>query len=169
MEEAIRGDFAFVKAWKGDTAGTAPAPITAAVACVCACVSPRGHVLDDNLSGNLVFKRTSRNFNPMVATAGKITIAEVEQIVPAGQPVHHWHSTVHRHLRHHNTVCPGSLDPDEIHVPGIYVSRLYQPPSFDKRIERLTLQKEPGAGDGKGLGVRERIVKRAAKELKDGM
>ena len=64
---------------------------------------------------------------------------------------------------------PGSLDPDEIHVPGIYVSRLYQPPSFEKRIERLTLQKEPGAAEGKGLGVRERIVKRAAKELKDGM
>jgi hypothetical protein len=66
-------------------------------------------------------------------------------------------------------MCTGSLDPDEIHVPGIYVSRIYQPPSFEKRIERLTLQKEPGAAEGKGLGVRERIVKRAAKELKDGM
>jgi len=116
MEEAIKGDFAFVKAWKGDTAG------------------------------NLVFKRTSRNFNPMVATAGKVTVAEVEHIVPAG-----------------------SLDPDEIHVPGIYVSRIYQPPSFEKRIERLTVQKEAGSADAKGLGVRERIVKRAAKELKDGM
>lgn len=102
----------------------------------------------------------------MVATAGKITVAEVEHIVPAGD------------LRLQDTVPPrvsdvaafaGSLDPDEIHVPGIYVSRLYQPPSFEKRIERLTLQKEPGSADGKGLGVRERIVKRAAKELKDGM
>ena len=64
---------------------------------------------------------------------------------------------------------PGSLDPDDIHVPGIYVSRIYQPPSFEKRIERLTVQKEAGAAEGKGLGVRERIVKRAAKELKDGM
>ncbi len=118
-----------------------------------------------------MFKRTSRNFNPMVATAGKITVAEVEHIVPAGQPPACNHQSrcriSHRLSNFHGPA--GSLDPDEIHVPGIYVSRIYQPASFEKRIERLTLQKEPGAADGKGLGVRERIVKRAAKELKDGM
>lgn len=122
----------------------------------------------------------------MVATAGKITVAEVEHIVAAGAPPHtcahaaaahgiaslqhmasHRCGTWHQNLNSHAST--GSLDPDEIHVPGIYVSRIYQPASFEKRIERLTLQKEPGAADGKGLGVRERIVKRAAKELKDGM
>lgn len=88
LEKAIKGDFAFVKAWKGD------------------------------LFGNLVYRKTSRNFNPMVATAGKITIAEVEELVPLG-----------------------SLDPDEIHTPGIYVQRIFQGRDYQKRIEQKTFQK----------------------------
>ncbi|WP_394175588.1 CoA transferase subunit A [Thalassotalea litorea] len=85
LEESIRGDFAIIKAYKADT------------------------------YGNLVFRKTARNFNPMAATAGKITVVEVEEIVPVG-----------------------SLDPDEIHTPGIYVDRLIQG-SFEKRIEQRTL------------------------------
>lgn len=88
LEKAIKGDFAFVKAWKGDQ------------------------------FGNLVYRKTSRNFNPMVATAGKITIAEVEELVPTG-----------------------SLDPDEIHTPGIYVQRIFQGKNYQKRIEQKTFQK----------------------------
>ncbi|MCJ8295111.1 MAG: CoA transferase subunit A [Colwellia sp.] len=84
LEEAIVGDFAIVKAWKADR------------------------------YGNLVFRKTARNFNPMAATAGKITVVEVEEIVE-----------------------PGQLDPDEIHTPGIYVNRLIQS-SFEKRIEQRT-------------------------------
>lgn len=84
LEEAITGDFAIVKAWKADK------------------------------FGNLVFRKTARNFNPMAATAGKITVVEVEMIVE-----------------------PGELDPDEIHTPGIYVNRLIQG-SFEKRIEQRT-------------------------------
>lgn len=87
LERAIRGDFALVKAWKADRLG------------------------------NLVFRKTARNFNPMIATAGKITIAEVEEIVE-----------------------PGELDPDSIHVPGIYVKRLLQG-KFEKRIEQRTVRK----------------------------
>ncbi|QDP00559.1 CoA transferase subunit A [Thalassotalea sp. PS06] len=87
LEESIRGDFAIVKAYKADT------------------------------YGNLVFRKTARNFNPMAATAGKITVVEVEEIVPVG-----------------------SLDPDEIHTPGIYVDRLIQG-TFEKRIEQRTLAK----------------------------
>ncbi len=86
LEKGIKGDFAFVKAWKGDTLG------------------------------NLVFKKTARNFNPMVATAGKITVAEVEELVE-----------------------PGVLKPDEIHTPGIYVQRIFQGSNYEKRIEQLTL------------------------------
>lgn len=86
LEEAIQGDFAFVKAWKGDT------------------------------MGNLIYKKTARNFNPMVATAGKITVAEVEHLVE-----------------------PGELNPDEIHTPGIYVQRIFQGTNYEKRIEQLTL------------------------------
>jgi len=85
METGLVADLSIVKAWKADTAG------------------------------NLVFRRTARNFNPMMATAGKICIAEVEEIVPAG-----------------------SLDADQIHTPGIYVDRLLQGPAYEKRIERLT-------------------------------
>lgn len=85
LEEALTADFAIVKAWKGDT------------------------------EGNLIYKATARNFNPMMATAGKITIAEVEEIVPAGE-----------------------LDPNQIHTPGIYVQRIFKGLTFEKRIEQRT-------------------------------
>jgi len=87
MEEALHGDFAFVKAWKGDT------------------------------HGNLIFRKTARNFNPLVAAAGKITIAEVEELVPAG-----------------------TLDPDEIHLPGIYVQRIIKGEHYEKWIEQRTVR-----------------------------
>jgi len=87
METALKADLAIVKAWKGDH------------------------------EGNLVYRKTARNFNPMMATAGKITIAEVEEIVPTG-----------------------TLDPDTIHTPGIFVQRLCQG-SFEKRIEQRTTRK----------------------------
>lgn len=92
LEPAIRGDFALVKAWKADR------------------------------SGNLIYRRTARNFNPMMATAAKITIAEVEEIVDIG-----------------------TLDPDTIHTPGIYVHRLIQGEKYEKRIERRTVRKPAGA------------------------
>lgn len=85
LEHWLRADFSIVKAWKGDTAG------------------------------NLIFKGTARNFNPMMATAGNITIAEVEELVPAGE-----------------------LDPNEIHTPGIFVARIFKGNSYEKRIENLT-------------------------------
>ena len=88
MERWLKADFSIVKAWKGDTAG------------------------------NLIFKGTARNFNPIMATAGKITIAEVEELVPAGQ-----------------------LDPNEIHTPGIYVQRIFQGNDYEKRIEQRTITK----------------------------
>lgn len=88
MEKWLRADFSIVKAWKGDTAG------------------------------NLIFKGTARNFNPIMATAGKITIAEVEELVPAGE-----------------------LDPNEIHTPGIYVQRIFQGKNYEKRIEQRTVTK----------------------------
>ncbi|GHB43759.1 CoA transferase subunit A [Mongoliitalea lutea] len=88
MERWLRADFSFVKAWKGDT------------------------------SGNLIFKGTARNFNPMMAAAGKITIAEVEELVPAGE-----------------------LDPNQIHTPGIYVQRIFQGVNYEKRIEQRTIRK----------------------------
>jgi 3-oxoacid CoA-transferase subunit A len=86
LEHAFEIDYSIVKAWKGDT------------------------------MGNLVFRMTSRNFNPLVAMAGKITIAEVEELVPAGE-----------------------LDPDQIHLPGIYVTRIFQGNGFEKRIEQRTV------------------------------
>jgi len=86
MEYAFDADFAIVKAWKGDTLG------------------------------NLIFHATARNFNPLMAMAGKITIAEVEELVPAG-----------------------SLDPDLIHTPGIYVHRIFEGKNYEKRIEQLTI------------------------------
>ena len=89
MERAIKGDFAFVKAWKGDK------------------------------WGNLVYRKTARNFNPMMATAAKITIAEVEHLVE-----------------------PGELDPDMIHTPSIFVKRIFQGELFEKRIERRTVRKQ---------------------------
>ena len=85
MELAFNADFAIVKAWKGDT------------------------------HGNLIYKETARNFNPMMAMAGKLTIAEVEELVPAGE-----------------------LNPDHIHTPGIFVHRIFQGSNYEKRIEQLT-------------------------------
>ncbi|MCH7414518.1 CoA transferase subunit A [Belliella sp. R4-6] len=89
LERWLKADFAFVKAWKGDTAG------------------------------NLIFKGTARNFNPMMAAAGKITIAEVEELVPAGE-----------------------LNPNEIHTPGIYVQRIFQGKDYEKRIEQRTVSRK---------------------------
>lgn len=88
MEHWLRADFSLVKAWKGDTAG------------------------------NLVYRGTSRNFNPMMAAAGKITIAEVEELVPLGE-----------------------LDPNQIHTPGIYVQRIFEGKHYEKRIEQRTITK----------------------------
>ena len=87
MEEAFDADFALVKAWKGDA------------------------------MGNLVFRSTARNFNPMMAMAGKITVVEVEELVPLG-----------------------ALDPDHIHTPGIYVHRIFQGVNYEKRIEQRTVR-----------------------------
>jgi len=86
MERWLRADFSLVKAWKGDTAG------------------------------NLIFKGTARNFNPIMAAAGKICIAEVEELVPAGE-----------------------LDPNQIHTPGIYVQRIFEGKDYEKRIEQRTV------------------------------
>jgi 3-oxoacid CoA-transferase subunit A len=88
MEKAFESDFAIVKAWKGDK------------------------------QGNLIYKATSRNFNPLMAMAGKITIAEVEELVEVGE-----------------------LDPDQIHTPGIYVHRIFQGSHYEKRIEQRTVRK----------------------------
>ena len=87
LERALKADFAFVKAWKGDK------------------------------SGNLVYRKTARNFNPMMATAAKITIAEVEHLLEVGE-----------------------LEPDSIHTPGIYVKRILQGESYERRIEKRTLR-----------------------------
>ena len=87
MEMAFDADYAIVKAWKGDTAG------------------------------NLIYRSTARNFNPVMAMAGKITIAEVEELVE-----------------------PGELDPDHIHTPGIYVHRIFQGSNYEKRIEQRTVR-----------------------------
>lgn len=89
LEYAFEADFAMVKAWKGDTAG------------------------------NLIYRSTSRNFNPVMAMAGKITIAEVEELVPAGE-----------------------LNPDQIHTPGIYVHRIFQGQNYEKRIEQRTVRRK---------------------------
>ena len=91
LEHAIRGDFAIVKAWKGDR------------------------------WGNLVFRKTSRNFNPLCAQAGKITVVEVEQLVEVGE-----------------------LDPDQVHLPSIYVQRIFQGTDYDKPIEQRTIRTRPG-------------------------
>src|ERR1700675_4148650 len=88
MERALKADFAFVKAWKGDT------------------------------WGNLTYRKTARNFNPMMATAAKITIAEVEHLVE-----------------------PGELDPDMVHTPSVFVKRIFQGERFEKRIEKRTVAK----------------------------
>ena len=86
LETALNADFAIVKAWKGDTAG------------------------------NLIYKGTARNFNPLMAMAGKITIAEVEELV-----------------------SPGELDPNQIHTPGIFVQRIFKGSNYEKRIEQKTI------------------------------
>src|SRR5687768_13332386 len=88
LEYAFNADYALVKAWKGDTLG------------------------------NLVFKQTARNFNPLMAMAGKITIAEVEELV-----------------------APGELDPDQVHTPGIYIHRIFEGKNYEKRIEQRTVRK----------------------------
>jgi 3-oxoacid CoA-transferase subunit A len=88
MELAFEADFAIVKAWKGDTAG------------------------------NLIYRSTARNFNPLMAMAGRITVAEVEELVPAGE-----------------------LDPNYVHTPGIYVHRIFQGAKYEKRIEQRTVRK----------------------------
>jgi len=88
MERAIRGDFAFIKAWKGDR------------------------------WGNLIYRKTARNFNPMMATAGDYVIAEVEELVELGQ-----------------------LDPNQVHTPGIFIDAIFQGPKYEKRIERKTMRK----------------------------
>jgi 3-oxoacid CoA-transferase A subunit len=89
LEHALKADFALVKAWRGDALG------------------------------NLVFRKTARNFNPMVATAGKITLVEVDELVVVG-----------------------TLDPDQIHLPGIYVQRIFQGKNYQKRIEKRTVRHE---------------------------
>ena len=88
MERGIRGEFALIRAWKADT------------------------------FGNLVFRKTARNFNPMMATDGKVTVVEVEEIVPVGE-----------------------LDPDQIHTPGVFVQRIIKSPKLEKRIEQRTTRK----------------------------
>jgi len=116
MEEAITGDFALVKAWKADTAG------------------------------NLIFRKSARNFNPAMGRAAKITIAEVEEIVPVG-----------------------SLDPENVHLPSIYVHRVFKADSFEKRIEKLTVAEDHSESAGNKKSSREIIVRRAALEFQDGM
>jgi 3-oxoacid CoA-transferase A subunit len=88
MELALRADFAFIKAWKGDR------------------------------WGNLVYRKTTRNFNPMMATAARVTIAEVEELVEVGQ-----------------------INPDDVHTPSVYVKRIFQGTHYEKRIEKRTVRK----------------------------
>ena len=88
MERALRADFAFIKAWKGDQ------------------------------WGNLVYRKTARNFNPMMATAARVTIAEVEELVEVGQ-----------------------ISPDDVHTPSVYVKRIFQGTNYEKRIEKRTVRK----------------------------
>src|ERR1700752_1222517 len=113
LEPGIAAELSIVKAWKGDK------------------------------SGNLIYRETSRNFNPMIPTCGNICVAEVEQLVEIGE-----------------------LDPDQIHTPGIFVNRIIQGEKYEKRIEFRTIQ---GAGASKKeKPVRELMAKRAAQELRDG-
>ena len=112
LEEGITADVAIVKAWQGDKAG------------------------------NLIYRKTARNFNPMIATCGKVCIAEVEELVEVGE-----------------------LEPDHIHTPGIYVDRIFQGVNYQKRIEFRTIA---GAGAKKDTPERLMMAKRAAQELEDG-
>ncbi|XP_063611316.1 LOW QUALITY PROTEIN: succinyl-CoA:3-ketoacid coenzyme A transferase 1, mitochondrial-like [Penaeus indicus] len=119
MEEAITGDFALIKAWKADRAG------------------------------NLLFRKTTRNFNLPMCKAAKTTIVEVEEVVDVGE-----------------------IPEDSVHVPAIYVDRIIKGEKYEKRIERLTLRKEKkksAASSNPAVAMRERIVRRAALEFKDGM
>src|SRR6202161_3435820 len=113
LEEGIRTDVAIVKAWKGDKAG------------------------------NLVYRKTARNFNPMIATCGTVTVAEGEELVDVGD-----------------------LDPDLVHTPGIYVDRIIEGPNYEKRIEFRTTS--GGAALKHESPIRELMARRAAKELRDG-
>jgi 3-oxoacid CoA-transferase len=112
LEPAIRADLSIVKAWRGDSAG------------------------------NLVFRRTARNFNPMIAACGRVCVAEVDELTEAG-----------------------GLDPDSIHTPGIYVDRIFRSPRSEKRIEFRTVRGAAPKGESE---ARERIARRAARELRDG-
>lgn len=126
-ESWLKADFAIIKAWKGDTAG------------------------------NLIFKGTAQNFSPMMAAAGKITIAEVEELVPVG-----------------------GLDPAQIHTPGIYVQRIFQGKDYEKRIEQRTVstiesnlqpltETSPSMVSTQAVGLdKNQIAKRIAREVKDG-
>src|SRR6184192_4096644 len=113
LEPGITAELSIVKAWKGDK------------------------------SGNLIYRKTSRNFNPMIATCGKICVAEVEQLVEIGE-----------------------LDPNQIHTPGIFVNRIIQGAKYEKRIEFRTVQ--GASASKKESPVRELMAKRAAQELRDG-
>lgn len=114
LEEAIHAELSIVKAWKGDRLG------------------------------NLVFRKTARNFNPMIATCGNVCVAEVEHLVEVGE-----------------------LEPDAIHVPGIYVDRIIQGSAYEKRIEFRTVA-GGDAGKGKASPSRKAMAQRAAQELQDG-
>ncbi|XP_060046974.1 succinyl-CoA:3-ketoacid coenzyme A transferase 1, mitochondrial isoform X2 [Erinaceus europaeus] len=119
LEEAITADFALVKAWKADR------------------------------EGNVIFRKSARNFNSPMCKAADVTVVEVEEIVDTG-----------------------SFSPDEIHIPSIYVHRLIKGPSYEKRIERISTREEKAAPPSSGKShdeVRERIIKRAALEFQDGM
>ncbi|XP_046986382.1 succinyl-CoA:3-ketoacid coenzyme A transferase 1, mitochondrial [Schistocerca americana] len=120
LEEAITGDYAIVKAWKAD-------PV-----------------------GNLIFRKSARNFNPAMCKAARLAIAEVEELVPLG-----------------------AIPPDEVHLPGIYVDRVIAGQNYEKRIEQLTLLKKSksssAASSSPAAAMRERIIRRAALEFKDGM
>ncbi|WP_158913104.1 CoA transferase subunit A [Caulobacter sp. S45] len=102
MESWLRADLSIIKAWKGDS------------------------------EGNLIYRKTARNFNPMMATAGKVTIVEVEHLVE-----------------------PGQLEPDQIHTPGIYVDRIFQGVDYEKRIERVTTRPRPETTKGPAVAGTE--------------
>ncbi|MSQ49502.1 MAG: 3-oxoacid CoA-transferase subunit B [Betaproteobacteria bacterium] len=112
LEEGIRADLSIVKAWKGDQ------------------------------SGNLVYRKTARNFNPMIATCGKVTVAEVEQLLEVG-----------------------ALDPEQVHTPAIYVKRILQGSDYEKRIEFRTVS---GVASKQDAPIRQLMARRAAQELRDG-
>jgi 3-oxoacid CoA-transferase len=115
LETGLKADISIVKAWKGDTAG------------------------------NLIYRKTARNFNPMVATCGSVCVAEVEQLVDEGM-----------------------LDPDQIHTPGIYVDRIFQGSHYEKRIEFRTTAAGAAALGKKDSPIRDAMARRAAQELRDG-